>query len=149
MVFFIWFPCCWFIYQDQIFGLLFLFAFDDFSGMIVLNCLLDILFYDIYFVVGHFHYVLLLGAVYFIFAAVNMYFHYFFSIRSIDSISRWFFLSFFISSNIILFLMHAIGILGHSRRIFDYPILFMHFHHYQSIGIGGIVLAIISFSLHL
>ena len=40
--------------------------------------------------------------------------------------------------------MHSIGILGHSRRIFDYPILFMHFHYYQSIGIGGILLAIIS-----
>jgi len=112
--------------------------------MIVLNCLLDILFYDIYFIVAYFYYVLLSGAVYFIFAAIYMYFHYIFSFLFIEFISRWFFFLFFISSNIILFLMHSIGILGHSRRIFDYPILFMHFHYYQSIGIGGILLAIIS-----
>ena len=121
----------------------FYFHFNELTGVLLLNCLLDILFYDIYFIVGHFHYVLSSGAVYFIFAAIYMHFHYFFTFLFIELISRLFFLLFFISSNLLFFPMHSIGILGHSRRIFDYPILFSYFHYFQSLGISGILLAII------
>jgi len=122
---------------------LFSFCFGGLTGVLLSNCLLDIIFHDTYFIIGHFHYVLSLGAVYSIFAAIYMYFHYFFSFLFIEFISRLFIILFIISSNLLFFPMHSIGILGHSRRIFDYPILFSYYHYFQSFGISGILLAII------
>ena len=113
------------------------------------NCLLDVIFYDTFFVISYFHYILSLGAVYSIFATIYMYFHHIFSFGFTEFIARSFITLFIISSNILFFPMHSIGILGHSRRIFDYPILFSHHHHLSSIGISGILLAIISSSFSL
>jgi cytochrome c oxidase subunit 1 len=85
--------------------------------------------HDSYFVVGHFHYVLSLGAVYTIFAAIynfiivlSSFFYY------NDFIGRIHFCLSSISSNVIFFSMHSQGILGFPRRIFDYPLFYFKFN---------------------
>jgi cytochrome c oxidase subunit 1 len=110
-------------------GFLFTFTFGGFTGILLANVIIDILLHDSYFVVAHFHYVLSLGAIYSTFAAFYQYFHHFtYSLQIYEFYGRMHFISFFLSSTILFFPMHSLGILGHSRRIFDYPVLFSKFH---------------------
>ena len=99
-------------------GFLFTFTFGGFTGVLLANVIVDILLHDSYFVVAHFHYVLSLGAVYTTFAAFYQYFYHFtYELQIYEFYGRMHFISFFLSSSILFFPMHSLGILGHSRRI--------------------------------
>jgi len=109
-------------------GFLFLFSFGGFTGLVLASSALDVSFHDSYFVVGHFHYVLSLGAVYSIFAG---FYHWFTMITGCfynEILGKIHFVTFFISSNLIFFPMHLAGIPGHPRRIPDYPTIFYKLH---------------------
>ena len=129
-----------------IIGFLYSFSFGGFSGLVLANVILDVLLHDSYFVVSHFHYVLSLGAVYTIYAAFYNYWMIFSSYLLFnDFLGRIHFISFFISSNLIFFSMHSLGIFGFPRRIFDYPVLFFRFHWLNSFGLVGVVLSMFLF----
>jgi len=145
----IWSSCLYFSIPILfINGFLFSFTFGGFTGVILANCLIDSLLHDSYFVVGHFHYVLSLGAVYAIFASFYNYFTLFSSyFVLIDLLGRISFILFFLSSNIIFFSMHSLGLLGCSRRIFDYQLSFFRFHWFISFGFYGVLLSFAFFIL--
>ncbi|MCP4474574.1 MAG: hypothetical protein GY821_08450 [Gammaproteobacteria bacterium] len=106
-------------------GFIYCFTFGGITGIMLANCIIDTLLHDSSFVVGHFHYVLSLGAVYTIFCSV---FNYYIIVSSYsylnDFIGRISFGLLFISSNIIFLSMHSQGILGFPRRIFDYSLIY-------------------------
>jgi heme/copper-type cytochrome/quinol oxidase subunit 1 len=152
-----------------ILGFLLSFSFGGFTGLILANSIIDLILHDSYFVVGHFHYVLSLGAVYTIFAGFYTYslfllnFSYLhshthlsyissvaFSISPIafnDFIGRLAYIAFFISSNLLFLPMHTLGIFGFPRRIFDYSINFYRFHWLSSLSLIGIGFSLLLFLL--
>ncbi|MCP3960882.1 MAG: hypothetical protein GY719_23805 [bacterium] len=106
-------------------GFIYCFTFGGITGIMLANCIIDTLLHDTSFVVGHFHYVLSLGAVYTIFSSLFNYYvitsSYFMLNELIGRIS---FGIIFLSSNIIFLSMHSQGILGFPRRIFDYSVIY-------------------------
>ena len=141
---------CFFLISQFFFiiGFLLSFSFGGFTGLILANCMIDTLLHDSYFVVGHFHYVLSLGAVYTFFGAFYNYFIFFSCYFWFNEfLGRIHFSFFFISSNIIFFSMHSLGLIGFPRRIFDYPIIYVRYHWINSLGLIGIILSILLFLL--
>ena len=124
-------------------GFVYSFSFGGITGIILANCIIDTLLHDSYFVVGHFHYVLSLGAVYTIFSS---FFNYYINITIYyylhDFLGRIAFIYLFISSNLIFLSMHSQGVLGFPRRIFDYSIIYFKLNWFSYYGIVGILISV-------
>ena len=134
-------------YTPYLFTLSFIFLFSvgGFSGVILANAGLDIMFHDTYYVVAHFHYVLSMGAVSSVFAG------FFYWLPIISATPYNFFLAdliffiFFFGVNITFFPMHFLGFSGMPRRIPDYPDAFTGWNHLSSIGSLITVISIVFF----
>ena len=111
-----------------------LFTIGGFSGLMLAITPADFQYHDTYFVVAHFHYVLVTGAVFSIMAAAyhwlpkwtgHMYSH---------TLAKWHFWCSLISVNVLFFPMHFVGLAGMPRRIPDYNIQFANINEIVSIG---------------
>jgi len=111
-----------------------LFTIGGLSGLMLAISPADFQYHDTYFVVAHFHYVLVPGAVFSIMAAAyywmpkwtgNMYDEY---------LGKWHFWCSFIGLNLTFFPMHFVGLAGMPRRIPDYSIQFADFNMISSLG---------------
>jgi cytochrome c oxidase subunit 1 len=69
-------------------GFLFLFTLGGVTGVILANAGLDIALHDTYYVVGHFHYVLSMGVVFGLFAAVYYWFEFFSGVKVREDLGR-------------------------------------------------------------
>ncbi|MFC7397517.1 cytochrome c oxidase subunit I [Chelatococcus sp. GCM10030263] len=102
-------------------GFLFIFTLGGLTGVMVGMVPFDWQAHDTYFVVAHFHYVLIGGMVFPLFAA----FYYWAPHASRKPLSerlgRWVFGLMFIGMNVTFFPMHITGLIGMPRRVYTYP----------------------------
>ncbi len=115
-------------------GFVILFTIGGFSGLMLAIVPADFQYHDTYFVVAHFHYVLVTGSVFAIMAAVYYWLPkwtgYMYSER-LGQIHFWWSA---ISVNVLFFPQHFLGLAGMPRRIPDYSVQFAEFNMISSIG---------------
>ena len=97
-------------------GFIFMFTFGGATGVVLANAALDIRIHDTYFVVGHFHYVLSMGAVFGIFTGVSAYWPMIRKLTYCKNIIQGFFNIFFVGVNLIFMPMHFLGLQGCPRK---------------------------------
>ncbi len=104
--------CCAFLFQFLCAGL---------TGIMLAVAPFDWQLSDSYFVVAHFHFVLIGGLLFTIFAAIYYWFPKVTGRMLSERLGRWHFWLFVIGFNITFLTMHVPGMLGMPRRIYTYP----------------------------
>ena len=115
-------------------GMIFLFTVGGVTGVYLANGGIDDVVHDTYFVVGHFHYVLSMGAVFSLFAGFYYWFPKMSGRMHSELLAHVHFWVFFIGVNMIFFPMHFLGFDGMPRRIPDYTPAFTYWNHFASMG---------------
>jgi cytochrome c oxidase subunit 1 len=115
-------------------GFVVLFTIGGLSGLMLAITSVDLQYHDTYFVVAHFHYVLVPGAVFALMAGT----YYWLPKWSGQMYSeKWGKIHFWLSAisvNILFFPQHYLGLAGMPRRIPDYSTQFADFNMVSSIG---------------
>nr|YP_010394893.1 cytochrome c oxidase subunit 1 [Phytophthora aleatoria]DAZ89330.1 TPA_asm: cytochrome c oxidase subunit 1 [Phytophthora aleatoria] len=102
-------------------GFILLFVMGGVTGVVMSNSGLDIAIHDTYYIVGHFHYVLSMGAVFGIFTGFYFWIGKISGRRYPEVLGQIHFWLFFIGVNVTFFPMHFLGLAGMPRRIPDFP----------------------------
>ena len=111
-----------------------LFTIGGFSGVMLALVPADFQYQDTYFVVAHFHYVLVTGALFAIMAAAYYWLPKWTGHRYHETLGKWHFWMSAIFVNVLFFPQHFLGLAGMPRRIPDYSIQFAEFNMLSSLG---------------
>jgi cytochrome c oxidase subunit I len=126
-------------------GFIVLFTVGGVTGVVLANSGLDIALHDTYYVVGHFHYVLSMGAVFGVFGGFFFWLRKMFGVEYYELSGRFTFWILFVGVNITFFPMHLLGMAGMPRRIPDYPDVYWFWNNLASFGSMVSVVAIYIF----
>jgi cytochrome c oxidase subunit I+III len=102
-------------------GFLALFVLGGLTGVMVASAPFDTQVHDSYFVVAHFHYVLIGGVVFPFFAGMYYWLPKITGRLLNERLGRWNFWVMFVFFNVAFFPMHVSGLLGMPRRVYTYP----------------------------
>jgi len=115
-------------------GFLFMFTIGGLSGLMLSIVPADFQYHDSYFVVAHFHYVLVPGSIFSIIAAVYFWLPKWTGKLYNEKLGQWHFWLSVIGLNITFFPMHWLGLAGMPRRIPDYALQFTDFNMVATVG---------------
>src|ERR1700728_2778659 len=113
---------------------LFLFTIGGFSGLMLAIVPVDFQYNQTYFVVAHFHYVLVPGAIFGIMAAVYYWIPKWTGHMYNQTLAKTHFWLSAIFVNVLFFPQHFLGLAGMPRRIPDYAVQFTDWNMVSSIG---------------
>jgi cytochrome c oxidase subunit I+III len=101
-------------------GFIVTFTIGGLTGVMVASVPFDTQVHDTYFVVAHFHYVLIGGAVFPLLGAIYYWFPKITGRMMSEKLGRWAFWLIFVGFNLTFFPMHILGLQGMPRRIYTY-----------------------------
>jgi cytochrome c oxidase subunit I+III len=101
-------------------GAIVIFVLGGITGVMVASVPFDWQAHDTYFVVAHFHYVLVGGAVFPLFGALYYWFPKMTGRLLSERLGKWNFWTMFIGFNVAFFPMHLTGFAGMPRRVYTY-----------------------------
>jgi cytochrome c oxidase subunit 1 len=118
-------------------GFIFLFTMGGFTGLVLAIVPVDIAIHDTYYVVAHFHYVLVAGSLFAFFGGVYFWLPKWSGRMYSEKLAKWHFWTSMIFFNITFFPMHFLGLAGMPRRIPDYALQFTDWNAIASVGAFG------------
>jgi cytochrome c oxidase subunit 1 len=118
-------------------GFLFLFTIGGLTGLVLAITAVDVQLQDTYYVVAHFHYVMVAGALFSAFAGLYYWLPKWTGHMYSETLGQWHFWLSLVFFNIAFFPQHFLGLAGMPRRIPDYAQQFADFNMVSSIGAFG------------
>jgi len=115
-------------------GSVVLFTLGGFTGLMLGVAPADYQYHDSYFVVAHFHYVLVSGAVVGIMGGVYYWLPKWTGHMYDEKLGKWHFWTSMIGFNVTFFPQHFVGLAGMPRRIPDYALQFTDYNMWSSVG---------------
>ena len=103
-------------------GFIVVFLIGGITGIFLASPPIDFAVNDTYYVVAHFHYIMVGGLLYGMFAGFYFWFPKFTGRLLSERLGRWHFVTFFLGFNMTFFFQFLVGLDGMPRRIADYDI---------------------------
>jgi cytochrome c oxidase subunit 1 len=122
-------------------GFIFVFSMGGFTGLVLAITPVDIQLQDTYYVVAHFHYVLVAGSLFALFGGAYYWLPKWIGRMYDERLGKWHFWLSMIFFNVTFFPMHFTGLAGLPRRVPDYNLQFADFNMISTIGAFGFGIA--------
>ncbi|UOD29023.1 cytochrome c oxidase subunit I [Massilia violaceinigra] len=115
-------------------GFIWVFTIGGLSGVLLAVVPIDIQVHDTYYVVAHFHYVLVAGSLFCLFAGYYYWVPKWTGHMYSEGRAKFHFWNSLVWVNVTFFPMHFLGLAGMPRRYADYATQFTDFHMLTSVG---------------
>lgn len=111
----------------------------------------DFQYQDSYFVVAHFHYVLVGGTVFGLFSGIYFWWPKMFGKMLNERLGKWHFWPFLIGFHLTFFPQHFLGLFGMPRRVFTYEanVHLENLNAISTIGVAGMAIGTIAFLINI